>query len=190
MAYSRAVRAGDTLGPQTQVHSSAEIQIQKIQAARVPHTHAYWSKLRIGLKLTDDVPQTWHILRFHRIAGRIQPGTVYLNFGLHRIQKLPASCEFIFGLLYVSESSILISGLALALLGIDLFCLSLAAIQPHRRKAEGCGGKDSGEWGHGHKWLKPKRQKYVGLNQYSEQYSYNGENEDKHTTPFVVGFDK
>ena len=114
MAYACAVRASDTLGPQTQMHAIAEIQIQKIQAARVAHTDPRKCKLRIGLKLADDVPQARHILRFYRIAGRIQPRAVYLNFGLHRIQKFLASCEVICGFLDVSETNLLIGGFTLA----------------------------------------------------------------------------
>lgn len=67
MPYIRASRVGDTLGPQTQLHSLAEIQIETIQAARVAHRHPHWNKLGIGQKLTDDEPQTRHILFFHSI---------------------------------------------------------------------------------------------------------------------------
>lgn len=143
MAYTRAVRAGDTLGPQTQTHAIAKIQIQTIQAARVPHRYTHGNKLRIGVKLTDDVSQARHILRFHRIAGGVMLESVNLNFGLHCIQTSLASCQSSPGSLYMPEPYLLVSRFPPAWQRLCLFrlCVTTAQASPHRRKAQGCGGK-------------------------------------------------
>lgn len=150
MAYPCAARGGDTLGPQTQLYAFAEIQIQTIQTARVPHRHTHRNKLRIGLKLTDDVPQARDIFRFYSIAGGVLLESVYLNFGLHAIQTSFTSCQSFPGSLYMPEPYPLVSRSPSACQMRCSFrlCVTTAHASPHCRKAQGCGGKDFGSGAH------------------------------------------
>lgn len=149
MTYPGTARSCDTLGPQTKLHAFTEIQIQKKQASAVPHTHSKRRKIGIGLKLTDDVTQTRHILRLHRIAGRILSGAVYLDFGLHVFQPFPASCKPFLSSRYMLAPNLLVSRFTTALLSDRLFrrCITTAHACPYR-KAEGCCDEKSGDGGH------------------------------------------
>ena len=142
MTYPRTTRSCDEFGPQRQNHAIPEIEIQKIQTARVAHRHPHRCKIGISLKLTDDAPQTRHILRFHSMAWGTRSGAVYLNFGLHILQSALTSYKLFPGLSYMLAPHLLVCGFSVALPDHGLFRLSITTAHalPHHQAQNGRNG--------------------------------------------------